>query len=334
MANALLDFLKALFGIKPAPAPVTPAQPIVPSIEPALIISRRVLMLIFDPIVDPVSGQKLSQKMNWQRPEELAAGFLADILETSGGLARYQIVQRVELNEFPLKADGFRYTAQTYAAAQRSPAAIHQPDQIDYNDLLKRFDILNKVATNQIDEVWIFAFPLAGLYESSMGGLGAFWCNSNPLPNTASCPRRFVIMGFSYERKVGEMLESFGHRTESILERVYARAKAESNLWQKFTRCEKSHPGQAECGSIHFAPNSQSDYDWNNPTPVQSRCDDWYNFPTFKGVVKTVTAAEWGSGDMREHHRWWLNHLPKTAGRSNGVANNWWQYVMDVNRVS
>ncbi|GAB4500818.1 MAG: hypothetical protein Fur0035_03580 [Anaerolineales bacterium] len=334
MANALLDFFKSLFGIKPAPAPLAPSAPLNAPIEPAVIVTRRVLMLVFDPLVDTVSGQKLSQKMNWQRPEELAAGFLSDILEASGGLARYQIVQRIELNEFPLKADGFRYTMQSYAAAMTNPAAVHQPDAVDYQALLQRFDILNKVAANQIDEVWVFAFPLAGFYESVMGGLGAFWCNSNPLPNTAACPRRFIIMGFSYERKVGEMLESFGHRAESILERVYARVKPENNLWQKFIRYEKSHPGQAECGNVHFAPNSERDYDWGNPTPVQSRCDDWYNFPNFKGVVKTVSAADWGGGDMREHHRWWLKHFPKAAGHSNGIANNWWQYVMDVNRVS
>ena len=47
--------------------------------------------------------------MQWQSPDDLANGFIQDILETSGGLARYQIVQRVELNEFPVKTDGYRY---------------------------------------------------------------------------------------------------------------------------------------------------------------------------------------------------------------------------------
>ena len=35
--------------------------------------------------------------------------------------------------------------------------------------------------------------------------------------------RRFVIMGYNYQRGVGEMLESFGHRSESILEKTFAR---------------------------------------------------------------------------------------------------------------
>jgi hypothetical protein len=46
-----------------------------------------------------------------------------------------------------------------------------------------------------------------------------------------------------------------------------------------------------------------------------------------------VTSAEWGRGEIRAHHQWWLKHLPHAAGRQNGIHNNWWQYVMDVNNV-
>ena len=33
-------------------------------------------------------------------------------------------------------------------------------------------------------------------------------------------------------------------------------------------------------------------------------------------------------------HSWWMKHLPKVAGRTSGVANNWWQYIMDPNLVN
>jgi len=52
------------------------------------------------------------------------------------------------------------------------------------------------------------------------------------------------------------------------------------------------------------------------------------SFPAFKNDVREVNADEWGNGDMRILHKWWLNHLPKVAGRTSGVVNNWWQYVM------
>ena len=68
---------------------------------------------------------------------------------------------------------------------------------------------------------------------------------------------------------------------------------------------------------------------------MTSECDDWlYNFPHFKGLRRNVTASEWGNGDIRKHHVWWMSHFPKTAGRSNGIGHNWWQYIMDPNHVS
>ena len=129
------------------------------------------------------------------------------------------------------------------------------------------------------------------------------------------------------------MLEAFGHRAESIMEKVYERSLPANNLWKKFIRYDQAHPGQAECGNVHFAPNSERDYDWGNPRIVNSHCDDWYNFPNFRGIVKPVSAIEWGGGDIRAHHKWWLNHFPKASGRTNGIANNWWQYIIDPNRV-
>lgn len=338
--NSFIDFIQSLLGgkksqPKPQPAQPKPAQPSTADLpQPAAIVSRKVLMVVYDPIVDAGTRLKLSKKMGWQAVDSLSAGFISDILETSGGLARYQIVERVEVNDFPLKADGFRYTAQSYAEVVSSAAQAHQPDLFNYDEFIQRFNILQRVATNEIDEVWVFAFPFAGLYESTMGGLGAFWCNSQPLTRTFSCPRRFVIMGFSYERGIGEMLESFGHRAEAIMQKVYSRETPENNLWQKFIRYDKSHPGQSECGNIHFAPNSESDYDWGNMRIVNSRCDDWYQFPNLTGAFKQVNANDWGNGDIRAHHTWWLKHFPKVGGRTNGIANNWWQYVLDPNRLT
>jgi hypothetical protein len=46
-----------------------------------------------------------------------------------------------------------------------------------------------------------------------------------------------------------------------------------------------------------------------------------------------VNADEWGNGDIRLHHKWWLSHFPKVAGRTASVANNWWQYIIDPNMI-
>jgi len=304
------------------------------SAEPPQLTILKTLVIVYDPVVDSRTGKKLSQYMNWNRVEDLATGFMTDILQTSGGLARFQIIQRIDVDGFPAKVNGYQYDAQTYLNVVRGGTPPYMPQEADYYAIIERFNVLELIAKNEIDEVWVFNFPHAGFYESIMGGPGAFWCNAPPLKNTEAARRRFVIMGFSYERGVGEMLENMGHRAESIMEKTFEKLTGEDNLWKRFIRYQKTAPGMAALGNIHFAPNSQKDYDWNNPDHVLSECDDWlYNFPDFKGVVRTVTSGEWGSGDIREHHKWWFRHIPKVAGRKNGIQNNWWQYIMNPNHV-
>jgi hypothetical protein len=216
----------------------------------------------------------------------------------------------------------------------RSRDGWHIPDAVDYEEIISDFGLLSRVESDEIDEIWLFAFPYAGFYESIMVGPDAFWCNSPPLSLAQGLSRRFVIMGFNYERGVGPMLESFGHRVESHLKHTWRRHHGEDNLWERFIRYDKIAPGQANCGWMHYAPNSQYDYDWGNPNLVPSNCDDWLYFPNFQGIVRQVDSREWGGGDMLAHHIWWFKHLPRAAGSTRGIANNWWWYGVDPNAVS
>jgi hypothetical protein len=299
---------------------------------PKSIPPRRVLSIIHNPIFRSEGGRKLHQVLGWNDPEALSRQYIKDVAEVTYGYAQYQIAERIEVDGFPVKADGFKYSHESYLKYWRARSGFHQPDQVDYYALLREFDIVSKVNNGAIDEVWLFGFPYAGYYESIMGGPVAFWCNAPPLPNTGA-NRRFVIMGFNYERGVGEMLEDLGHRAESILSKVFERTHGDANLWERFTRYDKTHRGKAECGNVHFAPNSERDYDWGNWRPVPSRCDDWLNFPNFKGTTRTVNCSEWGQGEIRQHHLWWFRHFPHVDGQTNGISHNWWEYVIDPNVV-
>jgi hypothetical protein len=346
---SILEILRRLFA-KPKPAApgrITPPDNIT---EPMRMTTARVLLVIYDPVMDAASGSRLSRFMHWQNPDDLVNAYIRDILEASGGMARYQVVQRFELDEFPAKTDGYRYDPQTYLDVLRGVQPPHQPEGVDYQAILNGLQVQVRLAKREIDEVWLFGFPQAGFYESVMGGAGAFWCNSEPLALSTSSSRRFVVMGFSYERGVGEMLEAFGHRAESLVARVFhcqdfvawayrpGRAPAVAgenlNLFQQFLCFDQIAPGRAGVGSIHYAPNSERDYDWNNPRYVPSTCHDWLRFPAFQHDVHQVNAMEWGNGDIRAHHRWWLGHLPKVAGRTGGVVNNWWQYILNPNLIA
>ncbi len=311
-------------GAAPAPRPV------------------RVLAVIHDPVARRQGGRKLHQVLGWNDPDELARRYCLDVHEASYGLVSYEIAERIEVDGFPVKQDGFAYNVDDYLACWRSRSGFHQPDAVDYQRLLAEFDVIPKINSGAIDEVWLFGFPYAGYYESIMAGPGAFWCNAPPLPapstlgrlfggpSLAPIQRRFVVMGFNYERGVGEMLEDLGHRAESILGRVFEGTHGDANLWERFTRYDLTHPGRAECGNVHFAPNSLRDYDWGNRRPVPSRCDDWYRYPDFSGAQRVVDCREWGDGDIRLHHLWWFRHFPHLAGESGGRRHNWWEYVARV----
>ncbi len=293
----------------------------------------KVLLVVFDPLVLSEGGRRLSEVLGWNQVDNLIEQYINDLRAASAGYCHYQIAHRVEVDGFPEKIDGFRYSSEQYLAAWHARSGFHDPDWANYRRILSDVRVVERVADRQIDEVWLFAFPYAGFYESRMAGPGAFWCNSPPLDGYEHLERRFIVMGFNYERGVGEMLESHGHRAESIMSHVFRNKRGEANLWDRFIRYDRSHPGLAEVGNVHFAPNSQRDYDWGNKTKVLSRCDTWLNFPDLSGPARSVNCSEWGNGDTRQHHLWWFSHIPHEAGEQAGIANNWWLYITDPNAV-
>ena len=296
-------------------------------------IRRSVALIIHAPRVPSGRNRSVQKLFGWNDPDQLVSEFVKDMRQASHDIAQFELVERLEVDEFPIKADGFQYEPEEFAGAWRRRSGFHEPDLVDYQRLLDQFGIPEMVESGRVDEVWLMAFPYAGYYESIMGGPGAFWCNSPPLSGLEQLSRRFIIMGFNYERGVGEMMESFGHRAESIMAEVNRGKRGRKNLWERFIRHERDHKGGAQVGNIHFAPNSERDYDWGNPRSVLSACDDWYDFPDLSGNSKAVNCEEWGAGDIRLHHMWWYRHLPHVRGETEGILNNWWAYILDPNRV-
>jgi hypothetical protein len=291
-------------------------------------MKMRVLMIVHNPIIDQSGGRKLTEVLGWHNPYKLANQYIEDLWQASGNIANYRIVEKIEVDGYPAKIDGFRYDDESFMRAWWQRGGFHQPDAVDYNALIAEFDLIGRVERDEIDEVWLFAFPYAGYYESTMVGAGAYWCNSPPVPNTGHTLKRFVIMGFNYERDVGCMLESFGHRVESIMEHVYRDHPGERNLWRRFSRFDRDNPGKAALGNVHFAPSSVADYDWGNTRKVVSEADAWLKFPDLSTPPRAIRSEEWGGGDMRAHHLWWLRHLPRVEGSTDGISNNWWAYVL------
>jgi hypothetical protein len=294
-------------------------------------LALRVSLLVFDPLADD-SALTVREAIGWGDPLALTSDFIASLREASHGLVSVTVVDTVVSTEFPPKTDGFRYSCGEYLAHWRAREGWHRPDLSDYRWIIREFGLARKIDDGVADEIWMWGGPYFGFWESTMAGPRAYFCNSDPVEGVEST-KPFVIMGYSYERGVGEMLENLGHRTESILTHVYGGWAPEStHAWNRFTLYDKVLPGKAACGNVHFAPNSETDYDWGNPRQVWSTCDDWLSYPELTGARRLVDCAEWGNGDIRLHHEWWFRHLPHVAGRTNGMLNNWWAYVFEFHR--
>src|SRR5512135_2956082 len=98
LLDAIAGFFRSLFS-RPAPAPQPPAPPSRDDAHPsATAVIRRALLVTYNPLVNASTGQKLFEIMGWRTSDSLATGFMADILETSSGLAGFQVVDRAEIN--------------------------------------------------------------------------------------------------------------------------------------------------------------------------------------------------------------------------------------------
>jgi hypothetical protein len=316
-------------GIEPADEQPLPGE--IDSGQTPACITVRVKMLVFNPTLP--GGKTLIDTLGFNDPEQKAKEMIADMKQVSNGCLSFDIVERQMVDALPKKLDGYTYNPQGYVETYRTRIGFHQPDAADYSAILDGYGLKQGIQANVFDEVWIFAPPYSGLNESVMGGAGAFFCNASPLAGTEDISRRFFLMGFNYERGEGEMLENMGHRAEFTLLQVYRRRLGNTNLWQRFTRIDMTSPGYAEVGSVHFAPNSMKDYEWNSLKQVSSRCDTWYNFPNLEGTPRLVDCTEWGGGDIRLHHLWWFKHFPHRTGQVAGISANWWRYFANPNFV-
>ncbi len=305
---------------------------------PLEALHPKVLLIIFNPIIESRDNKRLTEVYGWNNPDVLSSQYIEDIKEVSDNLVSYQIVERMEVDAFPTYTDGYTYDDETFLSCWEARDCDHgdagkgQP-MLDYPAMLQQYNICEKLNTGGIDELWMFASPYSGFWESTLAGPGAFWYNSSPVQDT-SCNKLLPIMGFNYERGVGEMLEDLGHRTEATMTHVYGSwtAGSDSHTWNQYTLIDKDSPGNAHCGNVHYGPNSLRDYDWSNYSYVDSYCDDWYNYPNLQGIKKSINCEEWGC-NIRGHHKWWLKHLPKTSGQKDEKLNNWWRYIVDYNNI-
>lgn len=211
--NSFSDFLKKLLELFfPPKQPLPPAPPTVPYIP--TVMNRKVLVIDFRPAAIPSS---------WNNTDNLIQKYIAAMQQASANMLVFQVVNKQVVEKYPLLQDGRQYNDTTWKMALDDDTKAFRDSHgsyvlADYQRIIQDFNLIAQVQNQQIDEVWMFGGPYFGFYESRMVGKGAFWCNG---PGIEQNCRRFVIMGYNYQRDVKEMVHDFGHRAESILARQF-----------------------------------------------------------------------------------------------------------------
>ncbi len=300
-------------------------------------ITVKVYVINFDPFMSQLGNKRLHEALKWNDPKILAQQYINAIDSVSGGYIKYVIVKWDDEDIFPVKTDGFVYTSETFLECWNNRDKCYQPDGSDYAKIVDDYKVIPMIDKGEIDELWIFGAPYMGFWESAMAGPGAFYINGGVYDSIPST-RPFVVMGFSYERTVAEMIHNLSHRTESTMERIYGGWKVDelNTSWARFAANAYQSNGVAAVGTCHYPPNGEKDYDYKNPRKVKSSADDWYNYPYLTGEEKIVSCETWGGPNYHLNYmKWWFSHLPKAPGiNEDGRLNNWWEYIYNFNSYS
>jgi hypothetical protein len=309
-------------------------QPSSASAGPREHLRVRVYVLDFDPLMD--DGVALSAERGWNDPLALDEEYRADVASASAGVAEQRTVRTSVVRAYPVKPGGFTFTNAQYLGCLSDASPTYCGGLIDYAAVLNtRYDerfgsACEALAQKRVDEVWLWGGPWFGYLEYRIAEAQTL------------CPRvarRFVVMGFSYERTVAEMLHNLGHRAEALVQggiglTLWDRFDGQRDRYAEDYTCpaqpDADHPEvdatSTHVGNVHFPPNAYCHYQYDRDHPVLSDADDWANFPNLTGRQTVVNASTWGS-TQRGFLIWWLGRFPRHPGIADGVQTDWWRYL-------
>lgn len=337
----LLFFISCFVENETKPLPKAPTKKV------------KVAVVIFDPIV---YGRRIHEYLKtpgverriWNDPWKLNADYKATLKEVSGGVVDYHITEVIDTKEC--------FTFFTHSGEKINQAKLlhllqepgwktlkEQKTSFDYKAFVEYFGFDKKRDADEINEVWVWAPPYLGMWESNMMGEGAFWLNSEPTSNV-NCKELLCVMGLNYERDLACALESYGHRFESMMMKIYGwwnypnkHTMEELTPWEVYCayaeEYNKFNPSMSHIGKLHYPPNAEKEYDWSNLKKVKTYADNWLFYPdVMNEKPRSINCKDWDCTHLG-YVKWWFRHIPNFDGMNDGKLNNWWHYVVDYNEA-
>ncbi|MCX6793934.1 MAG: hypothetical protein NTY06_02405, partial [Candidatus Gottesmanbacteria bacterium] len=78
-------------------------------------ITRNVMVIDFNPIIESQGNKRLREIEHWNDPETLESQYIKDMQTVSGGYLNYHIVTRLSnIDAYPTKNNGYVFTDEEY----------------------------------------------------------------------------------------------------------------------------------------------------------------------------------------------------------------------------
>ncbi|MBK9120027.1 MAG: hypothetical protein IPM18_10580 [Phycisphaerales bacterium] len=300
----------------------------------------KVVVLIYNPILESEGGKSLIEHLNANDPREYSYILANVIREASWGYINYDIVDIIEVDNYPKKVDGFRYTDETFMEVRRTQQ--WQPATSSYRLMFEENGLLERFQQEGITELWVWG--ASGMHFDEFAGFipnryARFGPTDNPwLYRPYDIPpelgRTTWVMGFNYEVGADNMIHSYVHRIESqallaVSDGIWD-THGRRDPWNVFSWLEMDHVGTpSHVGNCHVPPNGQSGYDYNNKRRTLSWADNWTRYPDVRGAPRLVSADEWGNNQFG-YMKWICERVPKFPGSTEYGYNNWWVYIANT----
>ena len=244
------------------------------------------------------------------------------------------------------------------------PGRAGSPRFFDYFKIFADWGIAATIQQSGVREVWLaessfdMSFPsydpaimdtldMRVAFESNMsspttGDVSNSFRWNDDLPVFG---HTYVVYGVSYRRTQAEAVHNVGHQLEAALAYVNWLQDGNTDLfWKQFV-------GQSALGAFitgragwtHMPPNTTSDYDYLNPSPVSSDIEDWR--PDGSGARTLVNLNTWASltypwpggppRDQMAESQWYIYWMQNHPGRGNRIPHggnwmsNWWAFFGD-----
>src|SRR5438874_10775868 len=182
-----------------------------------------VIVINFDPVLKSRGNLKLHQYFRWSDPWQLTGKMVEDAKAVSYGFVDYRVVEKIDYDGYPQFRNGFQYDEDSFLTMWEKDRAKADKGMTSFKWLFEKFKLAALLKSKNAQEIWLWGPPFFGWDELhwKIPGDRIAYQTENPwfyrpydIPDVG---RTIWIMGWNYERGEGEMLESYGHRIESVL---------------------------------------------------------------------------------------------------------------------